>query len=179
MSSQPQEAFCDGQARVALDEVFTRLYSRIRQLAARLRWDGSNPTLNPTTLVHEAYLKLQRNPPDVRSGSYDEVVTIFAHAMRQILVDAARRKSAHKREVWERPERTDLPIEDAIALDAAFAELLKKDSRQGHVFECRFFLGMTCEETAASLRISKPTVERDLHEARQYLANRLRSVTIE
>jgi RNA polymerase sigma factor (TIGR02999 family) len=174
MSSQPQEAICpEDDARVALDEVFGRLYDRIRLLAARIRWTGANPTLNPTTLVHEAYLKLQKSPPNFAAKSYEEVAPIFAHAMRQILVDAARRKGAQKRASVDLPERADLPIEDAIALDAAFEELARSDPRQARVFECRFFLGMTCDETAAALALSKKTVERDWQQAREWVAGKL------
>jgi hypothetical protein len=62
---------------VDVDEVFERLYDRIRCLASRVRWSGTNPTLNPTALAHEAYLKLRRDPPDLASKSYEEVIGIL------------------------------------------------------------------------------------------------------
>jgi RNA polymerase sigma factor (TIGR02999 family) len=179
MSSQPQKVLSSSEARIALDDVFTRLYNKIRLLAARVRWDNANPTLNATTLVHEAYLKLQKNPPDVTSKSYDEIIAIFAHAMRQILIDAARRKHAQKRELCEPPENMDLAIEDAIALDTVFDELAQKDAQLARVFGCRYFLGMTADETAAALAISKTAAERAFHEARLYVANRLRPALVD
>jgi RNA polymerase sigma factor (TIGR02999 family) len=175
MSSQPKTATCpEEDPKANLDELFTRLYSRIHQLASRIRWNGANPTLNPTALVNEAYLKLQKSPPDLAAKSYDEVAAILANAMRQILVDAARRKGAQKRACGELPEPAELPVEDTIALESAFAELQLENPRQARVFECRYFLGMNCEEAASTLHLSMRTAERDWQQARAQVANRLR-----
>ena len=180
MSSQPQKAPCpDGEVvatatdRRALDDLFSRLYDKIRLLAARVRWSGSNPTLNPTALVHEAYMKLLKDPPELRSRSYEEVIAIFANTMRQILVDGARRKSAQKRVPGVMPERTNLPVEDAVALDCALQELERENPAQCRIVQCRFLLGMTVDETAAALGIPKRTVEREWQEVKASLGQKI------
>lgn len=71
--SQGRNACETPDERQFLDELFTRLYDKIRRLAARVRWSGTNPTLRPTALAHEAYLKLRKDPPDLTARSYDEV----------------------------------------------------------------------------------------------------------
>jgi RNA polymerase sigma factor (TIGR02999 family) len=171
--SEDREAIPSAGQRVALDELFTRLYNKIRILAARVRWNGTNPTLNPTALAHEAYIKLRRDPPELAAKSYDEVIGIFANAMRQILIDAARRKSAQKRVALDAPERTELPIEDAITVLAALDRLEGNIPRQAQIIKCRFLLGMTADETAAALRVGKRTVEREWQDAKAYLSREI------
>jgi RNA polymerase sigma factor (TIGR02999 family) len=169
MSSQPE---CpDG--RCTLDECFERLYEKIRALASRLGWPATNPTLTATALAHEAYLKLRKNPPDLANKSYEEVIAVFANAMRQILVDATRRKKAAKRQP-DLPDRAnDLPIEEALTAALAFEELGRAAPRQARIAEARFLLGMTSRETAVALGLSLRTVEREWQEAREYLAGKL------
>jgi len=167
--SEDREAIPPAEQKVALDELFTRLYNKIRILAARVRWNGMNPTLNPTALVHEAYIKLRRDPPEFAAKSYEEVIGIFANAMRQILIDGARRKGAQKRVALDAPERTELPIEDALTVLAALDRLECDNLRQAQIVRCRFLLGMTADETAAALGLSKRTVEREWQEAKAYL----------
>jgi hypothetical protein len=123
----------------ALDELFSRLYNEIHLLASRVRWRGANPTLNPTALVNEAYLKLTRNPSELASKSYEEAIAIFANAMRQILVDAARRKNAQKRLPVGLPVKPQLPVEDMIALDTALGELEQENPLQFRVVNAGFF----------------------------------------
>lgn len=159
--------------RQLLDELFTRLYDKIRRLAARVRWSGSNPTLSPTALAHEAYLKLRKDPPDFTARSYEEVIAIFAHAMHQILIDAARRKGAQKRAVVNSPDNSDLPIEDAITIAAAIEGLERENPAQARIVQCRFLLGMTVDETAAALGFSKRSVEREWHDAKARLTSRI------
>jgi RNA polymerase sigma factor (TIGR02999 family) len=161
------------EERRNLDEIFGQLYEKIKGLAARVRWCGANPTLNPTALAHEAYLKLRENPPDLSAKNYDEVIGIFSHAMRQILVDAARRKGALKRLPVAGPEDKKLPVEDALALNTALEELERVNPRQARIVECRFLLGMTVEETALATRQSRTTVERDWREAKDRLSRKL------
>ena len=143
MSSQPQPAACPedrvpctDEDKRALDDLFSELYDKIRLLASRIRWTGANPTMNPTALVHEAYMKLQKCPPEMASKSYNEVIAIFANTMRQILVDGARRKNAQKRVPGEFPPHTDLPAEDAITLDTALDELERDNAAQARVVQC-------------------------------------------
>lgn len=162
-------------SQAQLDELFSQLYNKIRALASRVRWNGSNPTLNSTALAHEAYLKLLKDPPDLASRSYEEVAAVFANAMRQILIDGARRKNAQKRVAIDSPERKGLPAEDAIALDNALDELKRKNPLGARVADCRFLLGMTVEETAAALGLSKRTVEREWQQAKVRLESTMQS----
>lgn len=154
----------------ALDDCFTRLYDNIRRLAARLDWASTNPTLTSTALAHEAYLKLRRDPPDLASKSYEEIMGIFANAMRQILIDATRRKKAKKRSLQAMPENTDLPIEDALAVALAIEDLSRELPRQGKIARARFVLGMTAFETGLALGLSQRTVEREWKEAKERLS---------
>ena len=82
----------EADGKISLDDLFARKYTEIRELASRLRWKGGSPTLGPTALANEAYLKLLKDPPDLELKSYDNLIGVFANAMRQILVDASRRK---------------------------------------------------------------------------------------
>lgn len=156
----------------ALDRRFTELYDKIRGLAARVRWNGTNLTLNPTALAHEAYLKLRNDSTDMAAKSYDQVIAIFANAMHQILIDAARRKNAQKRVVAHLPEQPDVPIEDALFVAESMEALQRENPVQARVVQCRFLLGMTIGETAAALRLSKRTVERHRQEAKERLSAR-------
>jgi RNA polymerase sigma factor (TIGR02999 family) len=167
------EAEKTAEDRLALDELFSRLYDKIRLLASRVRWSGTNPTLNPTALAHEAYMRLLKQPRDLSSKSYDEVIAIFANTMRQILVDGARRKHAQKRVPVSFPEPANLPAEEAITLDLALAELERANPVQGRIVQCRFLLGMTVDEAAAALGISKRTVEREWQEAKAHLGQKI------
>jgi RNA polymerase sigma-70 factor (ECF subfamily) len=181
MSSRPQEviraedreAISSPDENAALDEVFSQLYNKIRTLASRVRWNGTNPTLNATALAHEAYLKLRKDPPELAAKSCDEVIRIFANAMHQILIDAARRKDAQKRMIVDGPERRDLAIEDAIAVAAALETLERENPRQAQIVRCRFLLGMTAGETAAAVCVSKRTVEREWQDAKALLGTKI------
>jgi len=171
--SEDREAVPSAEQTVALDELFTQLYNKIRILASRIRWNGTNPTLNPTALAHEAYIKLRKDPPELAVKSYDEIIGIFANAMHQILIDAARRKSAQKRVAMDPPKRTELPIEDAITIATTLGKLGLNNPRQAQIVRCRFLLGMTAEETAAALRLSKRMVEREWQCAKTHLSREI------
>jgi RNA polymerase sigma factor (TIGR02999 family) len=166
----------DLAAQQRLDELFGERYEKIKHLAARVRWPGANPTLNPTALAHEAYLKLRDNPPDLAAKNYDEIIRIFSHAMRQILVDAARRKSAVKRVAVAQVEDAALPVEDAMTVAIAIEDLEKENPRRARIVECRYLLGMTVDETAAATGQSRTTVEREWREAKEWLSRRIHSV---
>jgi RNA polymerase sigma factor (TIGR02999 family) len=129
--------------------------------------------LGRTALAHEAYLKLLKHPPDLTSKSYEDVIGIFACVMREILIDAARRKKARKRAQVEPLAKSMPAIEDMIALDAALDDLTVQNARQARVVECRFVLGMTNAETAAALRLSTRTAEREWREAKASLDKRI------
>jgi len=175
IDAEPDDAASTTEDIRALDQLFDRLYDKIRRLAERVRWNGTNPTLNPTALANEAYMKLRKDPPDLAVKSYDEVIAIFANAMHQILQDAARRKRAQKRIAIDLPETTALPIEDALTVAAAVEELGRENLRQAQIVRCRFLLGMTTAETAAALRLGKRTVEREWQDAKVRLGSKIDS----
>jgi len=158
----------------ALDELTPFVYRELRQLAASyLRKERPGHTLQPTALVHEAYLRLvdQTNPNwQNRSHFYG----VAARLMRQILVDLARRRKAHKRAglqvplvqvVTFQPSRS----QDLIALDDGLAALENIDPRKCRAVELRYFAGLPMEEIAQALEVSVMTVRRDLRMAEAWL----------
>jgi RNA polymerase sigma factor (TIGR02999 family) len=173
MASEPQQARCPEDDLRALDECFIRLYDNIRRLAARLGWASTNPTLTSTALAHEVYLKLRRDPPDLAAKPHDETIAIFANAMRQILIDATRRKRAKKRTTEVLPKIADLPIEDALSVALAVEELSRQAPQRGRIVEARFLLGMTNFETGLALGVSERTVEREWKEAKESLTQKI------
>lgn len=171
--------------RKALDELVERLYMKLKALAARVRWRTASPTLNPTALVQEAYLRLL-NSKDLTSKPHDEVLSIFAHVMRQIMIDAARRKRSQKRGagavVALATQHRDgtaqraptVAPEDVLTLEAALEELRTISERQADIMDRRHYLGLTVEETASVMKIAKTTVEREERSARKFLEERIR-----
>jgi len=161
-----------GDGRRALDQVLPLLYDDLRRLARRqLAREHGARTIQPTTLVHEAYLKLAGNVPRVADRGH--LMAIAAHAMRQVLVDQARARRAGKRgPAWARTTLTDgawvaeLDPESLLALDDALERL---DPRQRQVVECRFFGGMDDAEIGEALGISDRTVRREWVKARAWL----------
>jgi len=157
----------------ALDRIVPLLYEDLRQLARRqLRREGSPRSLRPTDLVHETYLKLASGHA-VEANDRCHFLAIAAHAMRQVLVDAARQRKAAKRGGGWKPTTlsdghwtADFAPDDVLALNDALATL---DERQRRVVECRFFAGMEEEEIAEALGTSVRTVRRDWVKARAWL----------
>lgn len=171
----------------ALDELFSLAYEELRRLAAVVRSDDAEVTLNPTALVHEAWLKLAGSPSlPVQSRLHFKRVA--ARAMRQVLVDAARRRNALKRggsavlvtfdgdldADGAAGRRSGLAVEGVLALDAALSELSRLSPRQAAMVEARFFGGLETAEIAELLDVSEATVMRDWRAARAWLAGRLR-----
>jgi RNA polymerase sigma factor (TIGR02999 family) len=164
-----------GDARAAAD-LLPLVYSELHKLAeARMAKTPPGNTLQPTALVHEAYLRLIGNE-DPGWGSRGHFFAAAAQAMRQILVEQARRKASakhgggRKRVDLERVEPfIEPPAEDLLALDEALTRLEKADPRKGKIVMLRYFAGLTNEETAAALNISVPTVERDWRFIRTFL----------
>jgi len=162
---------------VAFDAVFPVVYEQLRGMAHRqLRRENVGHTLGTTALVHEAYLRLV----DQRQSRFRDRAHFFAiaaTAMRRILVDHARRHGALKRGAGARRvplESVDLLAADdradlLVALDAALVRLADLDPRQAKVVECRFFGGLTEDETAEALGVSPRTVKRDWAKARSWL----------
>lgn len=162
--------------RAALQQLFSVLYDELRYLAHRVRSSGYH-TLNTTSLVHEAYLKLV---PSSAIPVRDRVhfFRLAARAMRQVLVDAARRRSTRDRGQLLLGVEATLSASDQVSvevldLEDALVELEELSPRQARVVECRYFAGLTNEETAAALGVSVPTVKRDWRVARAWLAQAL------
>ncbi|MEO8575917.1 MAG: sigma-70 family RNA polymerase sigma factor [Gemmatimonadales bacterium] len=173
--------------RDAFEQLFPLVYAELHHLAGiqRQRWEGDD-TLNTTALVHEAYLRLvdQTSPQWVNRPHF---MAVASTAMRQILLDYAKRKSAAKREgsrnyvplheleevLQGNGDTSEALPEALIALDAALVKLEQHNPRQRKIVECRFFGGMTIEETAEALRLSPATVKRDWTMAQAWLYREL------
>lgn len=169
----------------ALDDLFSLTYEELRRLASFVRKNGESATLNSTALVHEVWLKL-KDSPHLASTSLPHFKAIAARAMRQVLVDEARRKIARKR--GGAGEANFVPFdnstegivscdEELLALDAALIELARLSPRQAQMVESRFFGGFSVAETAALLGTSESAMERDWRAAKAWLAGRIRNRT--
>jgi RNA polymerase sigma factor (TIGR02999 family) len=166
--------------REQLDQLFSLAYEELRRLAAAVRRDDPGATLTPTALVNEAWLKLA-DTPSVAQTSRLHFKRIAARAMRQVLVDAARRRKAGKRgggaAMVTFDEALDHPggdTEEVLALDHALDDLAKLNPRQAQMVECRFFGGLDVAETADLLQVSEATVLRDWRVAKAWLGQELR-----
>lgn len=162
-----------GDDPVAFERLLPLVYAELRQLAAaRLRSERPDHTLQPTALVHEAYLKLAGGAAQ-RFADRGHFYRVAARAMRQVLVDHARARRAAKRDAAGAPSPVTHPdgpsLDDLIAVDAALDKLARLDARQARVIELRFFAGLGIDETAAALDISPATVKRDWLVARAWL----------
>ncbi|MCI0435640.1 MAG: ECF-type sigma factor [Gemmatimonadetes bacterium] len=164
----------------ALDELFSATYEELRRLAARVRENDPSATLNPTALVNEAYLRLARTLRIVPESPL-HFKRIAARAMRQVLVDAARRRAAHKRggavDLVTFDDSLEMSLsssDEVIALDAALEDLARMEPRQAQLVEYRFFGGLDLSETATLLDVSESTAARDWRAARAWLAVELR-----
>jgi RNA polymerase sigma factor (TIGR02999 family) len=164
--------------RRALDALFSATYEELRRLAATVRRSDGSATIDPTALVHEAWLKLIASP-GFAPVSRMHFKRIAARAMRQVLVEAARRRQANKRggEAAFVTFDDDVPGEAGTAqvleLDAALHDLARVSPRQALMVEARFFGGMGAAETAELLGISEATLLRDWRAARAWLAREL------
>ena len=164
-----------------LDELFSATYEELRRLAAAVRRDDPSATLSPTALVNEAWLKL-RSSPGIVVTSPLHFKRIAARAMRQVLVEAARRKQAIRRGAdlmlvtfEDGIETTSSGSEDVLALDEALTELARVNPRQATMIESRFFGGLDIPETARLLNVSEATVLRDWRAARAWLSREMRA----
>ncbi len=163
--------------RVGIDTTFEDVYGELRRIAGHLMSaQRSDHTLQATELVHEAYARLaQSRSPSERS----HFVNLAAKAMRQILVDHARRKRAQKRGGELQRVTLDTAVQavgpepDLLDLHEALEELAKNDGRMASIVELRIFAGLTAQEAADTLGISKRTADTDWKVARAWLAHRL------
>lgn len=164
----------DGDDR-AFDRLIELVYADLRRIAhRRLQSERADHTLDTTALVHEAYLKLV--PQSAASwGDRAHFFAVASRVIRHVLIDYARRRSADKRSGGIRvPLREDTagvaPREvEILDLERALERLASRDPRMEKIVECRFFGGMTVEETAEALGVSTSTVDRDWARARTYL----------
>ena len=174
--------------RSALNALFPLVYDQLHALAHRKRldWEGDY-TLNTTALVHEAYLKLV-DQSNVEWQSRAHFFRVAAKAMRHILINYAQRRQAQKRGGAARKVSFDEMrmsfdaidttirfehVEMLTVLDAALTELEAVDTRQSSIVECRFYGGMTVEETATALGVSAPTVKRGWAMAQAWLYRKM------
>jgi RNA polymerase sigma factor (TIGR02999 family) len=170
--------------RELVDQLMPLVYDELRTLAhQRLQFERSGHTLNTTALVHEAYIKLV-NQERVVWKNRSQFMAVASQAMRRILVDYARRHKADKRGggtpdvgLDDAPDiMSDERADSLLALDEALTRLTDIDERQSKIVECRFFGGMSIEETARFLEISPATVKREWSIARAWLFRELREV---
>ena len=176
-------AFESGRGRGAdVDALFDLTYAELRRLASSVKRGDPSLTLNPTALVHEAWLKLRRSP-GLASTSPLHFKRIAARAMRQVLVEAARRRNAVKRSAGEHAvfvtldegfDQPSVSADDILRLDDALHDLERMQPRQAALVESRFFGGLAIEETAALLQVSEATVLRDWRAAKAWLGTQLR-----
>lgn len=180
--SHPGEIPPEGASdRKATDRLMVEVYDELRHLAGKyLSEEGGPVTLQPTSLVHEAYLRmLDQNRVEWRNRSHFFLVA--AQMMRRVLVDHFRARRAKKRggeqcrvtllDVAD-PELTGPGPErevDLLTLDRALTSLQALDRRQAAIVELRFFTGLSVEETAQALGVSTPTVKREWAAARAWL----------
>jgi RNA polymerase sigma factor (TIGR02999 family) len=163
-----------------LDDLFSVTYEELRRLAVAVRRGDPSATLSPTALVNEAWLKL-RESPEVARLSRVHFKRVAARAMRQVLVEAARRRRATKRGGGVAIVTFDESLHEAasgadavLALDQALRDLAKIQPRQATLVESRFFGGLDVAETAELLEVSESTVLRDWRAAKAWLAHELR-----
>lgn len=174
-------ALAPGLDQASLNHLFSLAYEELRRLAATIRRSDPAASLNPTALVHEAWVKLAHSPPS-GFNSRLHFKRVAARAMRQLLVESARRRSARKRggaaavqipfdEAIDQPESTS---DDVLRLDAALDTLARLNPRQAAMVESRFFGGMETAEIAELMQISEATIQRDWRAAKAWLAREVR-----
>lgn len=168
----------DGR-REDFDRLIAQIYPELRRMArAQLRGQRADHTLTTTGLVHEAYLKLVRYQ-DVSWRGRRHFFGAAAQTMRRILVDYARSKAAAKRKgehvsLTVAGVASDISLDTIVEVDDALRRLEEEHPRWVRVVECRYFAGMTIEETAEALDISHGTVSNDWRMARAWLMRELK-----
>lgn len=160
----------------ALEQLIELTYPRLRRIARRqIRADGLDPTIDTTALVHEAYLRLA---PD-HKGAWPSRAHFFAFCstvMRRVLIDYARRRQAAKRggalvrvPLGDHAAIVDAQAADVLEVDQALETIAERNPRMARVVECRFYGGLSIDETAHALGTSSRTVVREWTRARAYL----------
>lgn len=164
----------------------TEVYAEMHKIAAihlSRSGRGGTPTIQPTALVHEAWLRLSGR---ASWKSKTHFLALASRTMRMVMIDAARARLAEKRggpdaqrvdwtadlQLGETPQ-PEVPLDRVIEIDRALTQLAEKDERKANVVELRFFGGLDFEEIAEALAISVPTAKRDWEFARSWLFSRL------
>ena len=169
-----------GGERASMDRVFALVYEELHRVAhLHLRSERADHTLDTTALVHEAYLRLAE-VDGIEWRSRAHFFAVASRAMRRILINHAEARNAQKRSGrWQRVElgpNQAVEADDSdtlLALDRALTRLEALEPRQCRVVECRYFAGLSIEETAAALETSPATVKRDWTMARAWLNREL------
>jgi len=174
MTTDPMSDGGPGTSRELLPEVYDELRKLARARLARER--DANQTLQPTALVHEAYLRVAGDAPEQQWDRRGHFFAAAALAMRRILVERARHYQRLKHGAGgERVEldsamlRADPGLTDLVAVDEALTRLEQTDARKAQVVTLRYFAGLSIEETAAALDISPATVKNEWAFARAWL----------
>ncbi len=166
----------------AADALYAHVYDQLQRLAHVVRRNGAPQTVNTTALVHEAYLHLRPDDGlDVESKRH--FFRLAARAMRQVIARKVRHRAAQKRgghavtvPFHDRMLGTEVPLDDIVTLEDALGALDQMKPRQARVVECRFYAGLTVQETANALDVSTATVKRDWRAARAWLIAHLRTI---
>jgi len=177
--TQLLKAWSEGEA-AALEKIVPLVYQELHEMARRyMVHQRPGHTLQPTALVHEAYVHLV-DSAQTTLETRAQFFALCAQVMRRILVDWARSRQAEKRGGTTPPLQLEEALvvgeergPDLVALDDALKTLTIEDARQGQVVELRFFGGLSVEETAAALKISPETVMRDWKLAKGWLRHEL------
>jgi len=168
------------EPEMELDAVYPAVYNELRRLARYyMHRERSNHTLQPTALVHEAYLRLQRQETGTFANR-TQFISVAANMMRRILVNHAVHRNRQKREGTYVQITLDRAVDafsegqlDLLDLEKALNALAKLDERQARVFELRFFGGLTVEETGEVIGISAASVKREWSTAKLFLKREL------
>ena len=178
----PEDLYGVPLERRVLDEMFSVTYEELRRLASTVRRNDPRATFTPTALVNEAWLKLAKSPSFATTSPL-HFKRVAARAMRQVLVEAARRRTSFKRggdgsvmfAVLGDVAGEELYCrEELLALEDALRELERLEPRQAQLVESRFYGGLDVTETAALLDVSEATVHREWRAAKAWLKHRLR-----
>jgi RNA polymerase sigma factor (TIGR02999 family) len=168
---------------LAAGDLLPAVYQELRRIAAhRMGGAAEHQTLQPTALVHEAWLRLTRGNSEAQFNGRTHFFAAAAEAMRHILIDRARRKQAVRHGGGLQPVSADeLEIaapagdEELLAVNAALERLAQLDAEKADLVKLRYFVGMTIEEAALALGISEPTAKRRWALAKAWLYDEIRS----
>lgn len=165
----------------AVERLYALVYEELRDVAARkMALEPSGQTLQPTALVHEAYLRLVEGTPDDGWQNRKHFFAAAAETMRRILVESARRRSRQKRgghlkrAVLKEGDLATSPAgDDLLALDEALTELKREEPEKAELVTLRYFAGLTLEEAAETMGISRATASRYWTYAKAWLYDRI------